>query len=114
MRVIKACFFLLMINLPAFGQVTVQNLNDLLAYADKSNAAARQARLQPYISRQDVNIQASGLYPKVNAFATGDYYPIIATQVIPAEVLGGPKGTYLKAQFGLPYVFTAGVELATT
>jgi outer membrane protein TolC len=48
----------------------------------------------------------------VNAFATGDYYPIIPAQVIPAEVIGGAPGTYLKAQFGLPYVFTAGAEFS--
>ncbi len=48
----------------------------------------------------------------MNAFATGDYYPLIPTQLIPAEVLGGPAGTYYKAQFGLPYVFVAGAELS--
>ncbi len=95
----------------ALGQVKVNNLSELMQYADKHAPAALQTSLSPKISKQDVNIQASGLYPKVNVFGTGDYYPIIATQVIPAEVLGGKPGTYLKAQFGLPYVFAAGAEL---
>lgn len=95
----------------ALGQVKVNNLSDLMQYADKHAPAALQTSLSPKISKQDVNMQASGLYPKVNVFGTGDYYPIIATQVIPAEVLGGKPGTYLKAQFGLPYVFAAGAEL---
>lgn len=99
------------ISVSAFAQVKVGSLPSLLEYADKHAPVALQANLSPEMSKQDVNFQASGLYPKINVFGTGDYYPIIATQVIPAEVLGGKPGTYLKAQFGLPYVFAAGAEL---
>lgn len=99
------------ISVSAFAQVKVSSLTSLLEYADKHAPVALQANLSPEMSKQDVNLQASGLYPKINVFGTGDYYPIIATQVIPAEVLGGKPGTYLKAQFGLPYVFAAGAEL---
>jgi outer membrane protein TolC len=99
------------ISVSAFAQVKVGSLPSLLEYADKHAPAALQAGLSPKMSKQDVNLQASGLYPKITVFGTGDYYPIIATQVIPAEVLGGKPGTYLKAQFGLPYVFAAGAEL---
>jgi outer membrane protein TolC len=95
-----------------WGQLQFNNLREVLQYGDEHGAAALQAKLQPQIAREDVNIQASGLYPRVNAFSTADYYPIIPTQVIPAEVLGGPAGTYYKAQFGLPYIFTAGAELS--
>jgi len=110
MRYLSALYFLFLCHV-CHGQLQIGSLDELLEYADKNSPAARQSALQPYIAREDVNIQASGLYPKVNVFATGDYYPIIATQVIPAEVLGGQKGTYLKAQFGLPYIFSGGVEL---
>lgn len=99
------------ISVSAVAQVRVSSLPSLIEYADKHAPAALQANLSPKMSKQDVNMQASGLYPKVNVFGTGDYYPIIATQVIPAEVLNGKPGTYLKAQFGLPYVFAAGAEL---
>ncbi len=94
------------------AQLQINSLPDLLNYADSHAPAAQQAKLQPSISAQDVKIQSSGLYPKVNAFAGGDYYPLIPTQIIPAEILGGAPGTYYKAQFGLPYVFTAGAEIS--
>ncbi len=96
----------------SIAQVQIDDLEGLLQYADEHGTAAQQARLQPQIARQDVRMQASTLYPRINVFGTGDYYPLIPTQVIPAEVLGGPQGTYYKAQFGLPYVFTAGAELS--
>ena len=112
MRFLSILISFWLIPVVAGAQLQFGSLGELLGYADQHGAAARQARLQPGIARQDVNIQASGLYPRVNAFASGDYYPIIATQVIPAEVLGGAPGTYLKAQFGLPYVFQAGTEIS--
>lgn len=102
---------ILLFPVVADAQVAFDGLDEVLNFADKNSPAAKQAQLQPLVAKQDKHIQASALYPKVNAFATGDYYPIIATQVIPAELLGGPKGTYYKAQFGLPYAFTAGAEL---
>ena len=103
---------LLFVSLAAGAQQSFSSLQEVLQYADKNNAAIRQAQLQPQSAQQDVTIQASGLYPKVNVYATGDYYPIITTQVIPAEAFGGPAGTYRKVQFGLPYVFAAGAELS--
>ncbi|MCB9047162.1 MAG: TolC family protein [Chitinophagales bacterium] len=97
---------------PARGQVAIDGLEQLLTFADKNSPAARQAYLQPVIAQKDKEAQSSVLYPRVNAFATGDHYPILATQLLPAEALGGTPGTYLKAQFGLPYVFTSGAELS--
>lgn len=102
---------LLTVSAVGFAQVEVHSLDALLRYADKHAPQILQSKLIPEMAKQDVNIQASALYPRVNVFGTGDYYPIIATQVIPAEVLGGAPGTYLKAQFGLPYIFAAGAEL---
>jgi outer membrane protein TolC len=112
MRLVLVYLLLITIGSSAQAQVSIASVEELYQYADKKSPAARQARLQPSIAKQDVNLAASGLYPRVSAFATADYYPILTTQLIPAEVLGGEKGTYLKAQFGLPYVFMSGVELS--
>lgn len=104
-------FAAVLITLHSSAQVAIDGLGELLRFADKNSPAAQQAVLQPQLAKEDKQVQASVLYPRVNAFATGDYYPILATQLIPAEALGGTPGTYLKAQFGLPYVFAAGAEL---
>lgn len=111
MRFIIALLLTIGLGELGYAQVKLNSLSELLQYADGHAPSALQAGLVPKLSKQDVNIQGSALYPKINVFGTGDYFPIIATQVIPGEVLGQPKGTYLKAQFGLPYVFTSGAEL---
>lgn len=102
----------LLITQTCFAQIEINNVEGLLRYADEHAVMARQAMLQPQIARQDIKIQASNLYPRINVFGTGDYYPLIPAQLIPAEIVGGEKGTYYKAQFGLPYVFIAGAELS--
>lgn len=103
-------FIIILLSSTAQAQVAIDGLDELLLFADKHSPAALQAKLQPELAKKDKHIQASMLYPRINAFASGDYYPILATQLIPAEALGGKPGTYLKAQFGLPYVFGAGAE----
>lgn len=112
MRFLLSLVVTIFFTVSAAGQPAFNNLDELLDYADAHSPAARQAALQPQMARLDKRMQASVLYPRVNAFATGDYYPILATQLIPAEALGGAPGTYLKAQFGLPYIFTSGAELS--
>ncbi|MEQ9443358.1 MAG: TolC family protein [Cyclobacteriaceae bacterium] len=91
--------------------VVVDNLDALLQFADQHSPTARQTTLQPRMAEQEKNAQASVLYPRINAFGTADYYPLIATQLVPAEFFGGDPGTFLKVQFGLPYVYTAGAEI---
>lgn len=96
----------------AHAQVTITDLDGLLQYADKNSPQARQILLQPQLAKQEKIATSSTFYPKINAFGTGDYYPILATQLIPAEALGGPSGEFYKVQFGLPYIFTAGAEIS--
>ena len=111
MRFLIIFISILFITSSSIAQVAIDDLSELLNFADRNSPAAQQAKLQPHIAKQEKNLQASTLYPRINAFASGDHYPILATQLIPAEALGGTPGTYLKAQFGLPYVFAAGGEL---
>lgn len=111
MRFLYAWIICSVISSPAFSQVHVNSMDDLLRYADEHSATAKQAVLQPAIARQDVDLTASGLYPRINAFASSDYYPLIPVQVIPGEIIGKP-GTFVSAQFGLPYVFMAGGEVS--
>jgi outer membrane protein TolC len=103
---------LLLFPMLTSAQVQLNSLQQVLDYADQHSADAKQAQLLPQIARQDMRMQTSTLYPKVNVFATGDYNPLIPVIVIPASALGGPEGTYREARLGLPYVFQAGAELS--
>ena len=94
------------------AQVKFSNLDEVVSYADRNSLVGQQASLQQNISKKEEAINKSGLLPKLNVFGTADYYPIIASQVIPQAFFGGSADKYTKVQFGLPYSFSSGVELS--
>ena len=96
----------------AFGQVQFASLNDVFAYADKHSIPGRQKNLQASISDQDVAVARTGLLPKITAFGTAEYAPILATQVIPESAFGGQAGKFRKVQFGMPWNFSSGLEFS--
>ncbi len=93
------------------AQTHFSSLDEMLQYADKNSLVTQQAQLQNAISKKQTTINKSALLPKLNAFGTADYYPIITSQVIPESIFGGPAGKFTKVQFGLPLSFSSGVEL---
>ncbi len=105
-------FFLLFLGNAACGQIKFYTLEEVLGYADEKSVVARQGIQSINAAAEDVKIQRSGLLPKVNVFGTADYYPVIATQVIPESIFGGDPDKFTKVQFGLPFAFTAGAELS--
>jgi outer membrane protein TolC len=48
--------------------------------------------------------------PQINASGTVDDNEIVATQLLPGEILGQP-GTFVPVKFGTKYSFNAGVQL---
>jgi outer membrane protein len=93
------------------AQLTFNKLQDLWQYADKHSPVYKQGNIQRSISEEDRRIVRSGLLPKIGVFGTIEYYPVIATQVIPSKIFGGPDDEYTKVRFGLPLSFSTGVEV---
>jgi outer membrane protein TolC len=94
-----------------FSQVHFSSLADVLKYADKNSTVAREGDIQRAISDEDAGIVRSGLLPKLNAFGSAEYSPLIASQVIPESLFGGQDGKFRKVQFGMPWNVSMGVEL---
>ncbi len=104
--------FSLILSLSLLAQVQFSSLQELLRYADQHSVVARQGKVLVDASREEIAVQRSGLLPKLNLYGTADYYPIIATQLIPESVFGGQDGKFRKVQFGLPFAFSTGAELS--
>lgn len=96
---------------PVAGQIEFHNLGEILDYADQHSIVAHQSDLQRAIAKKDEQINKSNLLPKLNSFATADYFPIITTQLIPESIFGGASDKFRKVQFGLPWSFSSGLEL---
>lgn len=95
-----------------FSQLQFKNIREVLNYADKNSTVARHGNLQREVSEQEMGIVRAGLLPRLNAFGSAEYAPIMATQVIPESAFGGQDGKFRKVQFGMPWNFTSGLELS--
>ncbi len=96
----------------AFAQLQFNSLAEVIQYADQHATVAREAVLYKSSAQQDAALQTATLLPKLSGFSTADYYPIIASQLIPASFFGSKSDEYKKVQFGLPFIVTAGLELS--
>jgi len=86
-------------------------LESCLKMADTANLSLRNSRLDVAINKRQISVYNAARLPKV--VFTGDYKynAIIPGQVIPAQMFGGPAGTYTTVQFGVPYNFGNTLQL---
>ena len=83
------------------------DLKQCLQQALEHNTEVRKATLDQDAARHLVNeTRADGL-PQITAQADLNYFPSIATQILPGEILGQP-GTQVPVQFGTKYNATVG------
>lgn len=97
---------------PLLSQVHFSNINEVLIYADKNSTVARQGHIRQAVSEEDLLIVRAGLLPKLNTYGTAEYAAILPTQVIPESAFGGQSDKFRSVQFGMPWNFSAGVELS--
>ena len=101
---------LLFVYLASDGQVTFRSLEDVWKYADAHNITIRTVKYELDKSVYATKQSYSALLPQVNA--TGSYTDNLSLQttLIPADLLGGPPGSYRTLQFGQQFVYAGGVS----
>lgn len=100
--------FLLMTSLANAQDTT---LDQLIEQALKTNQNVQVSRLNERQTDTQVDQIKANARPQVNL--TGDYkrYLKIPGQVVPANLFGGPEGTYAAVAFGLPYNFSTSLQV---
>ncbi|HEX2898539.1 MAG TPA: TolC family protein, partial [Bacteroidia bacterium] len=105
---------LLSLLLPAAAKaqsLQFSSLEDLLAYSDARSAVARGADVQTDLARlqsaaaiaNTVNLRGTASLTATNNFA-------LPVNFIPAEIFGGPSGTFREVTFGQQFVNVANVS----
>lgn len=87
------------------------DLETCLRMADTANLTIRNARLDVSANKQQINAYMSARLPKITATGDYKYNAIIPGQLLPAEIFGGPPGSYATVQFGVPYNLSNTVQL---
>ena len=83
---------------------------EAVAYAKKNSVAVRNALIDVQIQQQTNKEITSAAYPQINgSFNLNDYLDI-PTSLLPAEITGGPAGTYLPVKFGTKYSATGALD----
>ena len=87
---------------------TIQQCID---YAKKNNVQVKNALLNVQIQTQVNRGITSAALPQLNGSASTMNYLDIPTTLIPAQIFGGPAGTYAPVKFGTKYTASASLQL---
>lgn len=114
--------FLLAVATTAFSPLKAQDQNnsgsggytfslkEAIDFAVKNRFSVQDASLDEKIAKQRVReITGIGL-PQINGSVEFDDYLKIPTSLIPGEIFGAPRGTYIPVQFGTQYNATIGAS----
>ena len=93
---------------PAGRPVTLRETLDL---ALTNSSALKKTRLDRQALDLRLKEGASAFLPQINAGAGLDYFPVLPTQFLPAELFGGPEGDYIPATLGQPWQLTGTVRV---
>src|SRR3954468_12891309 len=86
------------------------SLQQAIDYALQNQNDLKNAILEEQIAKQKVNeITGMGL-PQINSSFDVQDFLEIPTSLIPAEIFGGPPGTFAPVKFGTKYQATAGLS----
>jgi len=103
---------LLLVAIVQVGQMNAQteikplhsfSLNDCVAYAQKNNVQVKNALLAIEAQVQTNREIAAAAYPTIGTNVGSTDYLKIPTSLLPAQIFGGPAGTFIPVQFGTKF-----------
>ncbi len=114
--IINSSLLLLMIIIST-TKIIAQQKNEFTVkqavdYGIKNSVAVRNALIDIKIQQQTNNEFTANAYPQLSASGSFNDYFDIPTSLIPASAFGGPVGVFNKAQFGLKYNTSGGLDLS--
>ena len=79
------------------------SLEDCVAYAQKNNVQVKNALLAIDAQVQTNREIAAAAFPTIGTNVGGTDYTKIPTSLLPAQIFGGPAGTFIPVQFGTKF-----------
>jgi len=104
-------FFSSTTALSAQQSVQFNSLAEVLAYSDTANSSLKQSELQVKLARQTSAAAFGNQFnPRIPVAASVIDNTNLQVSFIPAEIFGGPAGTFREVQFGQQYISTLTVS----
>jgi outer membrane protein TolC len=86
-------------------------LKECIKYSLTNNSNIKIAGYNVDISQKKIAEQVGSYLPQINASGSLDDNLKLATQLLPAEMMGGTPGTFIPIKFGNKYSVSGGVQL---
>jgi outer membrane protein len=102
---------LMVLGVGSNASAQVLDLETCLKMADTANLSIVNSRLDVQMNKSQISSYLSARLPKITATGDYKYNAIIAGQLLPAEIFGGPPGTYQTVKFGVPYILSNTLQL---
>lgn len=104
----------LLLSAPAtFAQkVNEFTIQQAIDYAMTNSAKVKNALLDIQLQKEQNREVTSAAFPQLSGSFTLNDYLDVPTSLLPAEITGGPAGTYIPVKFGTKYNATGGLDLS--
>ena len=114
----KLFFLLLSLTAASFSQAQEADkithafsLDQCVDFAQKNNVQVKNALLAVQVQAQTNREIAAAALPTITASTNLVDYTQIPTSLLPAQIFGGPAGTFIPVQFGTKYNATYGANM---
>ena len=105
--------FLLLFALNANAQkINSFSVQQAVDYAKQNSVQVKNALLDYQVQKQTNREITSVAYPQINASGNFNDFLVIPTSLLPAEIAGGPAGTYFPVKFGTKYNASGGFDVS--
>lgn len=91
-------------------KVNAFSVEQAVAYAKQNSVQVKNALLDYKIQQQTNREITAQALPQINGTGNFQDYLDIPTSLLPAEVFGGPSGTFIPVKFGTKYTATGGID----
>ena len=106
--VLVLALFTTIVNAQKINSFTVQQA---VEYAKQNSVQVKNALLDYQVQKQTNREITAAAYPQLSATGTFNDYLVIPTSLLPAEIAGGPAGTFFPVRFGTKYNATGGFDV---
>lgn len=112
MKTLSTLFLLAATYANAQTNINQFSVKQAVDYGLKNSVAVKNALIDIQVQKQTNREITAAAFPQLNGSFTFNDYLDIPTTLLPAEITGGPAGTFIPVKFGTKYTANGGVDVS--
>ena len=111
MKLFTLCFLMLFAAVATAQKTNSFSVQQAVDYAKQNSVQVKNALLDYQVQKQTNREITAAAYPQLSATGTFNDFLVVPTSLLPAEITGGPAGTFFPVRFGTKYNATGGFDV---